>query len=144
MTHGFSGSPRRNRLFENHELLVAFQRGVFMGMSQAAHTHMIPPPVYPPYPYCASYDASVQQTSIPASSNNESTPAAPHVYSTGYLGPIPGQFSYSPTQAQLTQYQQHQQQFIVPSPVISQYQWPPTTAHDDNALRNANGQREEH
>ena len=144
MVHGFSGSPRRNGLFENHEVLAAFQRGVSMGMSQAAHAQLIPPPIYPSYHYYPSYDTAVQQNSLPASSNNESPSATPQVYTTGYLGPVPGQFSYSPTQAQLAQYQQHQQQLLMSNPVISQYQWPPTAAHEDNPSKNGNVHREEH
>ena len=144
VSHGFSGSPRRNGLAESQEVLMAFQRGLSMGMSQAAQSHMVAPPVHPYYPYYAQYDHSLQQPSVSGPINNESAAATgSQLYGSGYMGPIPGHFPYTPTTAPMTQYPQQHQQFVLPHPVISQYQWPPVHVHDESTLVNTNGQRED-
>ncbi|KAL9127080.1 MAG: hypothetical protein Q9217_003982 [Psora testacea] len=124
----FCGSPRRMGLLDSGDVLVAFQRGVSMGMNQAAQAQMMPPPTYTQYPYYPAYDASITQQSVPVTTSSNEIATSPQAYGNGYMAAPLGQFQYPATAAPYGHYQQPQQQYVIENPFIPQYQWPPASA----------------
>lgn len=126
----FHGSPRNPYYADPHEMAMLFQRGVSIGMTQAAQAHTIPPPVYAPYAYYQQYDPShygqLPAPVAPVNNNNTIPPGSLQSHGNGYLAQAMGQFQYSQAPAPLYQYTQPQTR--------PTYQWPPNANVDsDNA-----------
>ncbi|KAG8534246.1 uncharacterized protein KY384_001090 [Bacidia gigantensis] len=141
----FSGSPRRPGLLDSQDMIIAFQRGVSMGMSQATQAQLMPPPFYPQYQYCAPYSNSSSHSTMPPSTNDAAT-AGTQVFTAGYMGPVSGQYSYTGAPAPYEQYQQHHQhqQYYAPNVPISQLQYPSAAGYEDVAIANPASLHENH
>ena len=121
--HGFGGSPRRNEVVESQEFLAAFQRGVSVGMSQAAQT-LLPAPYYGQYPYYPAYEAGATLPNMTSStSQKESSPVNNSSYGNAYMNHIAAQYSYAPTTANVGHFDSTQS---YPSSCMgpAHYQWP--------------------
>ena len=135
--HGFSGSPRQNTLHNSQDLLVAFQRGVSMGMSQAAQAQMIAHPIYPQYQFYPAFDPTVTAPNTPAAASGDAPASGPQGLTNGFMGAIAAQYSGSPSTANYGIYAE-QQQYMAPNPVVSNYQWPLATGQaEENTASNA-------
>lgn len=142
-SHNSSGSPRRNGLIDPQEVLVAFQRGVSMGMSHAAQAQIMPPPIYTNYPFYPAFDAPIPQTGVPASGSGDPSLTSSHAFGNSYMASVPGQVSYTNPPANYGHYTQPHPHYVVPNPVVSQYQWPPANTTEDNIASKIHGPQED-
>lgn len=143
--HQQNGSPRRGGIIDPQEVLVAFQRGVSMGMTQAAQAQLMPPPLYPQYPCYSAFDPSLTQSNLSAAAGSDASLPNSQAFGNGYIGPMPGEISYANPPAHYGHYAppQPHHHYVVPNPVVSHYQWPPATTADEN-VKNTRGLQEEH
>ena len=119
------GSPQTPYFSDSHDAMaLLFQRGVSIGMTQAAQTQVMAPPVYAPYPYYQSYDPSqYAQFVAPAGPVDNTTAASLQSHGNGYITQPMSQFQYPQTTAPYVQYAQH---------APRTYQWPPVNASNEN------------
>lgn len=132
--HSYNGSPLRKGLLESQEVVAAFQRGVSVGMSQAAQAQLIPPPFYPQYQYYPTYDAGLQPThGLPSLNTDSPTTSAPG-FSGSYVS------AYSSGAPQYGNYGQGQQ-YLSTNASNSPYQWP-STNYDEYGVPYVNNSQE--
>ena len=123
------GSPPDRFYTDPQEAMaVLFQRGVSIGMANAAasQAQASPPPVYAPYAYYQPYN-QMMYGSYPQMDTEASTGLQAH--GNGYI-PMPmGQFQYPQASAYAAQY----------PPVSNRpvYQWPPANSADDTTTASA-------
>ena len=134
---GSTGSPRRQ------DVMIAFQRGISMGMTQTAQAQMMRPPGFPQDPYYSACDPPAAQHSIPATTSSNDSPTSPR-HSSQLQYPSTTNASYEQcqhssqiqypctTNASYEVYQQLQQQCVFHNSLLPQYQWPLTSTSSES------------
>lgn len=122
------GSPRNRYLADNEAMALMFQRGLSIGMANAASSPVqaIPPPSFTPYPYYQPMNpqATYNPYADPNLGVNNDTPANVQIHGNTYVPhTITGQFQYS--------------QGVHPYALVqfptrqNTYQWPPNNTNGE-------------
>lgn len=136
----FAGGSPRNRFFaDNEAMALMFQRGVSIGMANAAasqapvmhpptmHPPAMHPPVYGQYPYYQPLNSQSQYGPFvgPALGVDNETPANIQVQASPYVPPSLGQYQYPQAVSSYAQFSH------IPARQ-STYQWPPNSSAGEN------------
>lgn len=131
----FSGGSPRNRFFaDNEAMALMFQRGVSIGMANAAasqapvmHPPAMHPSVYGQYPYYQPLNSQSAYGPFvgPTFGVDNETPANLQVQGGPYVPPALGQYQYPQAVSSYAQISH------IP-PRQSTYQWPPNNSAGDN------------
>ena len=117
-------SPQDRSYAESQEAMaVLFQRGVSIGMANAAaaQAQASPAPVFAPYAYYQPYNQMPYGSYVSTQMDNEASAGLP-AHGNGYMPQVMGQFQY-PQAPTYVQYQ--------PASQRPKYQWPPVNTSDD-------------
>lgn len=140
----FAGSPRNRFYPDNEAMALMFQRGVSIGMANAAasqapvvHTSAMQPPIYGQYPY---YQPLNPQSAYgpfvgPALAVDNETPANVQVQGSPYVPPAMGQYQYPQAVSSYAQFSH------IPARQ-STYQWPPKSSAGENGASSGAGVEE--
>lgn len=144
----FAGSPR-NRFFpDNEAMALMFQRGVSIGMANAAasqapvmhpptmHPPAMHPPVYGQYPYYQPLNSQSAYGPFAGQAIGvDNEPSANLVQGGPYVPPTLGQYQYPQAVSSYTQYSH------IPARQ-STYQWPPNSSAGENGAASGTGGEE--
>lgn len=122
-SNGFSGSPLRKGLLDSQDILVAFQRGVSVGMSQASQAQLIPQSFYPQYQYYPTYDTGLPHSHGLTASGTDSAATSGTGYSNSYVATLPASSTLALAPPQFGNCSQGQH-YLTSTGASAPYQWP--------------------
>lgn len=141
------GSPRNRFYADNEAMALMFQRGISIGMANAAASHapvMHPPAMHPPvygqYPYYQplnSQSAAYGPFVGPAIGVDNETPANLQLQGSPYVSPTLGQYQYPQAVSSYAHFSH------IPARQ-STYQWPPSNLSGENGAASGAGDEESH
>lgn len=121
-----AGSPRSQYMGDPHDqMAMQFQRGLYVGLSQAAQVQTAPPPMWTGYPYYQQYDPSQYGhfTGAPAVQSDTATASGLQSHANGYAAQAVAQTQFPQTPNQYVPYQSRLSR--------ASYQWPPSVSTSD-------------